>query len=146
MKPEPKFLKGTMCIGNPQGGGRDEEIFTIEIVDEQSRTQFIEIVVSPHDFAMAVKNRMVPVTFQLRAERVGYVSEIRTEVIEVPKCEYKEREQIMSAFLKTHPLAKEGWIGAVDDCTNHRRRTGDGKQSVLFRRWVHAETGEPYLP
>lgn len=148
MKTTPKLLEGTICIGNPQGGQQEEEIFTIEVTDHASGTRVIEIEISPHNFAMATKGRgYLPVKFRIRPERVGYVAQHREEIVPIPRdvrfCQRAEQEKVGTGILAAHPLAADGWHGDVSDLFNSHRTTPEG-QRVSFRRHVHPESGEPY--
>ncbi len=149
MNKEPKWYGGIVRIGLPSGNGRFSEgnIFTIELMDNLSGCQILEIEISAECFGKAIAGRSdQPIRFQLQGiSRVGYRAEHRTESVEIPETKnWKTRQEEAAKFLAQHPLAKEGWVGDSSDACNHHCCQGKNTYLVTFRRHVHIETGEPF--
>lgn len=142
------LLPGNICISRPSGNYREDDYIRLELMDEASNTRFAEIEVSALDFMLAITGcAHKPMQFRIAAERVGWKAESQQVEVERPvDLPWSGREDKAAEVLAAHPLAKDGWVGDASDLLNHHRHTEGNRYRVTFRRHVHPETGEPFIP
>lgn len=139
-------MKGRIHISRPSYGSGKEAI-CIEVIDESSGVQFIELEMALADFTKAVTGQAhVDVEFELRGvDLVGMVRENKTEEVYMPDGDYDKREQRAARALKKQEV--DGWKGRIDDCLNMHKRIGSHPKkkgsiySVTFTRHVDANPG-----
>lgn len=127
-------LKGIINISRRTGGNTDARI-GIEIIDELSRTRFLDIEMSSEAFGNAITGlAFQECVFEHRPEFVGMVRELKIEIVKRSKCEFKEREKSASKDLLPHE--SDGWKGSVSDLLNHRNGSEETGYRVGFIRYV----------
>lgn len=129
-------MKGKISISAPFGS--DCDYINIEVVDELSGTEFVEIHVKYADFAQALTGRgRIDCDFELRAAHVGKTREIKTESVFVSKFGNNQASATRDAL---KPFEVDGWTGYDQDAMNHHRCTGYTKDgayyTVTFTRFV----------
>lgn len=136
-----KTLKGSVCIGRPQGG-RGDDVIKIEIQDENSNVRFLTLNMKPADFALALTGlSFVPVEFSLNhAEYVGLIKERKPGRLIVPKSEhhYYSREELRQ--MVRDQCQEEGWF--LDDYLGSQSSIGrdkDGNTIVNFGYYRYVE-------
>ena len=138
------WFKGTFRVARPQGG-RHDGMFTIELTDANSRTQFIEIAMDPGDFAIAITGQQRPATFQLQGvELVGSIAENKSEFVPNVENSFSATKENAEESLK--PFEIDGWKARrADFGNNHRHGIRDGQHgyNVVFFRHIDALTKEP---
>lgn len=140
MPTKPIFLPGSLQIGCPQGDGCD--YFTLEVTDESSHVQFIEIKVSYADMALAMTARRVDCQFNLRGVKlVGSKAEHKMVVVPFKDRYVEDKDRKAVAVKALAPFEVDGWEGDVSDLFNPHRHTDSG-QFVSFRRHIDA-SGQP---
>lgn len=94
----------TLCISR-----RSDDKIVISIEDEASRTEFVEVKLSPHDFAMAVTGlSFVKVTGSVRGlENVGKKKVTEKRSVVCPLDSYDKKD--LSAWLEQN-CSEQGWL------------------------------------
>lgn len=136
-------LEGKLTVSCPMGRKRDT--ITLSVKDTRSGVEFLEITLSPHDFALALTGQgLMPCELEVRGlELVGTQRERKT--VDVPLPLDRERDEDVGNPLA--PFEVDGWMGNADDLHNpHRRNYPAGTAQVNFIRYVNPETGEPVAP
>lgn len=137
-------MKGTISISRMTGG--DEGKIHISIVENNSRVEFFEGLMSLEDFAAAVTGSSYrDVEFEFRPEKVGMIAENKEEIVDRPKGYSRDETAKKKARKLMEPFEVDGWKGNVDDMFNGHRNVGNDKCRVRFFRHV-AATPEPSIP
>lgn len=117
---------------------RDEECpIHIKMEDEKSGAQFLDISMSLENFALMLTNLgFIDCQFELRGlDVVGKQREHKIVNVPLPKGMFLPSTAEASELIK--PFETDGWIGRVDDVTNHHNRSYDNNSvKVSFVRWV----------
>jgi hypothetical protein len=131
-----EFRSGKINIARP--GGYDTGVITIEVQDEATGVQHLEIQLGLEDFASAVTGvGHIPCTYRLMSPNLfGADIERKTEYISY------EGGGEDAAKKALEPYEVDGWMGSVRDATNHHRLGKDG-YAVGFVRYLR--DGEPVL-
>lgn len=125
------MLNGSITMGLRHSNTEDD-YYSIELVDELSRTHFLQIRMTPTDFAYVLSNRgHIPCQFELHPQLVGKQREHKT--VTLPCDPWKLTEQERQALMETYEV--EGWQGRKEDLEN-RHKWGNGGIVVVFERWV----------
>jgi hypothetical protein len=132
--------KGKITIGQ-YNNYRDEDDLSvhIEIEDEKSGVRFLEIHMTPVDFAKAILgNGFIDCVFELRAANVGKTKEMKDEQVYVQNGSWKLSDESKKNLLA--PYEVDGWVGYSNDLGNSHKivsRDKDGAYySVHFVRFV----------
>ena len=133
------MLKGTLKVGMTHAN-MEEDYMTIEVIDEKSGTQVIDIKASIADFAHCLfGHRMMPCEFKLTSKVVGLIRERKTIEIPLPKSAYDEKKDKKNYQEVLKSYEKQGWKGRVEDMENgHNRfmKNGEMCARVVFTRFV----------
>jgi hypothetical protein len=107
----------------------------INVTEEASRVQFLELEVELADFAKALTGLgYQECDLELRRlDLLGKQLEIKTEVVPRPKG-WKVDESEVKRILA--PFEVDGWLGCTRDLCNHHNWVGQDKVSVVFHRYV----------
>lgn len=117
--------------------------FRIEVIDESSRVHFLQVDMTPEEFALAISGCGArPCTFELRsAGTVGKKRENKEEVIAFPSEVLSSRDEARAAkFLE--PYEVDGWKAYTSDIFNRNRitkydvTTNENHMRVTFTRYV----------
>lgn len=136
---------GKLTISRWSDNRTQEDSIHLEIEDADSGITFIEVEMTPHEFALALTNfANRPCQYQTRGlQNLGKRCEYRNEIVLVPSLTGKVSEAIIRQAVAAHEV--DGWTGRDSDCLNshYRRRDFDtaGHQAYLvhFNRFVDAE-------
>ena len=118
-----------------------DNTFRLTIKDDSSRIQFVDLRMTPEQFALVISAR---VTTDLECEvrgldGVGKVREVKTERVSFRHlyCGTKE-ERERAAKQAMEPFEVDGWKGSMSDMFNGHRSARDGSdiQIVMFERLV----------
>ena len=135
-------MKGSLTISRVTGGREPEEI-RIRITDESSRVQFVEMKMTPENFARCITGLgYVEGDFEVRdLHLVGSIGENKEELV---RCEppYGNEKKMAKARAAMRKMEVDGWRGCESDLRNHHRCSDDGVM-VMFYRNVDAKTGKP---
>ena len=120
--------------------------FRLTITDESSRIQFVELKMTPEQFAFMISAR---VTTDLECEvygldGVGKVRESKTELVPFsPYGSVSKEVRLRAARQALEPFESDGWTGRIDDLFNGHRSAGRerGFQLVTFERLVDRKEG-----
>jgi hypothetical protein len=125
------MMKGKITISRWHSN-QDGDGMSIEVWDEVSGVSFLEVEMTPHDFALALTGlARQECTFELRGvQNIGKVREQKTVIIEVTG---GVRENEKAALLA--PFEVDGWKGYAGDLGNSHHRVGNGYR-VSFSRFV----------
>jgi hypothetical protein len=136
-----KRFKGSIRFGRPRGN--IDPVVTIDIEENISGIQFLEVEMEPAAFAEAlVGNTSELCMFTIRGtDKIGWTSENKTEIVFVPDGERKDKKRIDKALAA---YEVDGWSARRSDCDNmHTHVSKDppkGKQGrwhrVVFHRHV----------
>lgn len=143
--------KGRISIGRVHCGDQPDYM-RIELTDEDSQIQCIEIKLSLQQFAEALTGRgHVECTFETRGlDLLGSVAEHKEELVPIPSYDYQRSKSARSSALARalKPYETDGWRARREDAENHHRfvkMDKDGKrhiQRISFDRWVPKATDE----
>lgn len=131
------MLKGKIHIGRVICNTEDDYI-SIELEDDLSHTQVVEIELTKEAYADALFSRVVPCQFRLRSKVVGMKAELKRENVKVPKFTYNKEKDLEKCKKAVAPYETDGWKADADDLLNSHRNV-DGKSElrcVTFRRHV----------
>lgn len=132
------MLKGTLRLGITHSN-KEDDFMTIEVVDELSGTQVLEVKVDLKTFAEVVfGQRFGKCEFELWPEHCGKIAERKTEKVLLPKDHIYNKAALRAAVAA---LEIDGWMGSVRDAENHHNWCKkDGKDAVLvhYIRYVAA--------
>lgn len=131
-----KHFNGTISIAR-QMGGEDDGCICIEVTDETSRVQFIEIKLTTAELGAALTGSSYrPCKFGLRCvEKVGMKAECKEENVHFTD-QYLRGSALDSAKTRAlKPFEVDGWIGRREDLGNGHRATKNGYM-VHFDRHV----------
>jgi hypothetical protein len=139
------MLKGSITISrfhNYRDG--DDMSISITLTDETSSTRFLEVRMTPRDFANALTGQgEVGVEFDLRAQHVGKKLEVKTEKIQVSG--YAPSTDEIDRLMLEYEV--DGWMASADDFHNHHRygtgKDGSSYYSVSLVRYVEAAQQPP---
>ncbi len=135
-------LKGKLHISLPSCSTGKRAIH-IEILDDLSGCQFVEVEVSLEDYVEAsIGHRYVEcdIDFAEKAP-IGKLREYKTELVPRPPiASDKDQKRIGPKYLK--PFEVDGWQGCLRDLFNPHKWQGD-KVAVGFERWVEAKGPTP---
>lgn len=130
--------EGNIVITRHSGGRTDDDsrCITIAVQDKNSGIQFIEIELTPLEFARAIFGHYTTCQFNLRGlDLVGCAYENKTE--NVPYTRGVHAKPNRAAMQKAlEPFEVDGWRGDMDDLENHHRHVSAGVQRVTFRRYL----------
>lgn len=125
-------IRGAITIGR-----HSDQAIHIDIKDEGSGTNFVEITMSPADFATCLTGLYTTdVDVQVRGlEKVGKIREYKTESI--PRAHfgnvYEAKPELIREVLSGYEV--DGWQARDDDVRNHHNYSRDSVK-VIFERWV----------
>lgn len=143
-------IKGHGSIGlSTSRSNTAGEMVVIRVRDHKRRSgiQFLELHLTPEQFGRCLAgNQDVPCEFSLRwTDSIGKKRERKTELVEVPKGDYDDRERRAAAAIA--PFEVDGWSGSVQDACNrhHIEETRDKSEvyRVSFSRLVDYTPPEP---
>lgn len=151
---KPGWLHGKLSISRPSGGGREHPVVTIDLRDELSRCQFLEVEIDPASLTLALTGKgEVPCWFRLRTESpIGQRAETKTEELWMNAIfafdrGSKRQEAYFDKLLQ--PYEVDGWKARRSDLTNSHntvRRDHENRkvlQRVVFFRHVPVNPEEP---
>ena len=132
--------KCSLSISRVRGGGK--EPISIVANDRVSRLRLFECRVSLEQFAEALTGTgRVDCTCSFnRSDKIGKTRQHKTESVEVPERGCALHLDALKELIAKHET--DGWQGRVADLNNYHNRSGDGRYSVLFERWVDNSEGE----
>lgn len=131
-------LKGTITIARSSGdieGGRN---IHIEIRDELSGVEFVDLRMTAEDFGNACVGSLAfrPCEIEIQGlDKIGKKRENKTEKIKFNRFGGGKREGKMLKEVLA-PYEVDGWTARIEDLTDGHRAAGDGCQNVSFVRWV----------
>jgi hypothetical protein len=131
-------LKGRLSIGRYLNSD-DEESIHIELVDENSHIQFLEIKMDHEAFANAIFSLQANVSFELRfAENVGKTRERKEVVLELPTSYgYTDEERSKAQKDAYTPHEVDGWqVVEYDLSYNMHKVVSYNKKNKTFTRRV----------
>lgn len=112
------------------------EEFTIEVIDDSSRTHVAKITVSASDLMLALSGKAeMDCTYEINDTYAGQVSESKIEDVTFS---HKQKYTFQLAKEALKPFEVDGWTGNVGDLNNMHRRTATG-YSVIFHRFIRPE-------
>ena len=121
----------------------DDEGVRIEIHDEDSRVDFIEINMTPAQFTSALGRSANTKCASMEVkglDRVGKIMEMQNLAFEIPKnIHYDKREKRNSALaVLADKACPEGWISDsyFDSQDSFFFKGGKGYARTVIRRWV----------
>lgn len=128
-----KTLKGNLSITRPHYSD-GTKLIHINLTDESSGCQVVEIRLSPEQFAeVLVGSSQRGCEFDFNDSGViGKIREYKEEIVPRPK-KYKDKEEV-AEILK--PFEIDGWKGHKEDVTNSHLWVGTGNVMVGFHRYV----------
>ncbi len=130
-----KLHKGRLCISRSSTG-----LISIHLEDDKSRTECVEIVCTPKDFAVALMHGTSPVRFKWSPKNVGKKHEHKTEDVAMTLYSTFSREQQKAAVEEAiTPYEVDGWMGNRSDLENHHRLVkgpNGPRYRVTFHRFV----------
>jgi hypothetical protein len=137
-------MKGSITISrfhNYRDG--DDMSISITLTDETSRTRFLEVRMTPRDFANALTGQgEVSVEFDLRAQHVGKKLEVKAE--KIPVSGYAPPADEIDRLLLEYEV--DGWMASTEDFHNHHRygtnKDGSSYYAVSLVRYVEAVASE----
>ncbi len=116
--------KCQVVVTRPQG--RKGTDVCIQVTDELSHVQFVEIYMDHEQFSVALGSSIGIGEFELRGvDVVGMTAENKTEVVPF-KCGDDPAEALA-------PFEVDGWKGRSGDLGNMHRHVGNGYRVVFFR-------------
>lgn len=130
---------GRISISRITGG--DEDKIHIEIRENRSGVQFLDIEMGVAEFGYAVTGLSGQnCKFELRQlEHVGKLRECKQVCVPFEVCYANEPERSRLAKKALAPYEVDGWSGYKDDLFNMHRHTKDGF-NVTFVRFVDQPT------
>ena len=112
-----------------------DDVIQIRILDDRSRRTFVELTMTPHDFAMAIAGMSYqPVAFEVDGlDKVGKVKETMPLEFPIGDCLTPEAGAIAAC--------PEGWEPNLYFNSQTSKFTRDGQQwaRTTAQRWVDAE-------
>jgi len=134
-------LKGNISIGKYMNSREMERPVHINIVDESSSIQFLEVNLSLEEFALVLTGLSgVNCELETRSlDLVGTVRETKFEMVPTPeKFTYlPEKERLKLAGECVAPFEVDGWRGRDSDMLNHYNQSKDGMSfKVTFVRYA----------
>jgi hypothetical protein len=124
--------KGKITIGQYNNYRNEDNLSVhIEIEDEQSRTRFLDIHMTPLDFAHAILgNGFIDCMFELRASNVGKTKETKTEQVYMQNGSWKISEESKKNLIA--PYEVDGWIGHLNDLGNSHKIVSRDKDGAYY--------------
>jgi len=131
------MAKGNITLSRYDSNYEDTHPIHLKVEDKDSSTQFIDISMTLKDFAFLITGMgFMDCEFEVRGlDRLGKKRENKTEYVPVPKGTFLPTKEEAKELIKAFEI--DGWIGSIDDATNHHNRSR-GSDTVLvgFVRWI----------
>lgn len=127
------MLKGECVITHCSKGS-----IHIELRDNLSRCQAVEITFTHANFARALMHQPASCKFEWSPQNVGKTHEHKSEVVPFNLTYDPEDETRVRAAVALKPFEKDGWVGRLEDLLNHRNRVKGEVEAyqVHFHRYV----------
>jgi len=115
--------KGHITLSKYSSNFEDDHPIHLKIEDADSSAQFIDIRMTLENFALLLTNMgYIDCQFELRAlDVVGKKREHKKESVSLPPGMFLPTKEQAKELIK--PFEVDGWIGSIDDATNHHNRS-----------------------
>ena len=117
------MAKGNITLSRYDSNYEDTHPIHLKVEDKDSGTQFIDIGMTLKDFAFLITGMgYIDCQFELRGlDVVGKKREHKKESVSLPPGMFLPTKEQAKELIK--PFEVDGWIGSIDDATNHHNRS-----------------------
>jgi hypothetical protein len=136
-------LKGKLTISRIRK--EDGFVMSMKVMDELSRSRFIEVEISPENLVLAITSLAdQECEFELRScDRVGKQHEVKVEYVQGIRP--NKKDFIMDFICAVLPFEVDGWKADNQNDYNDHNMTEKGYK-VIFHRWVGEGLGYEKAP